>query len=247
MKLAKTTFILTVLGIILLCVIAVSFLNIDKIFIKGQVSNNTSLKIPVTVDVLGSTDYGYVERGGPYGNQSSPIKVVYIVGVHPLESNAHKALINAVLTNESSLKYCYYIYNVTVTKDAEDYDKGRINGQNLFYKYALPDIIAKNVSLVVDVHSNRGYYQEIRFVDVPVDDSLSKSYAFEMVNKTSWLTYYVPPAESGPTSGPYVSIPLIESGTPTMVYETYMYEPYELTSAHAEEFVKNLDKLIINP
>ncbi len=246
MKLAKTTFILIILGIIL-CVIVVSALNMDKILNRGQISNETALKIPKTVDILGSTDYGYVERGGPYGNQSSPVKVVYIVGVHPLESNAHKALINAVLTNESSLRYCYYIYNVTVTKDAEDYDKGRINGQNLFYKYALPDIIAKNASLAVDVHSNRGYYQEIRFVDVPVDDSLSKSYALEMVNKTSWLTYYVPPAESGPTSGPFVSIPLIESGTPTMVYETYLYEPYELTLSHAQEFVKNLDKLIIKP
>jgi hypothetical protein len=243
MNLNKKPFIFIVMGIVLLIII-VSVLNIYKIPDKSQISDKSGLNSLKTVNILCSTDYGYVEMGGPYGNQDSPVKVAYIVGVHPMESNAHKAIM-AVLANEKSLKYCYYVYNITVTKDAEDYDKGRIKGQNLANKYALPDIIAKNASLAVDVHSNRGSYQEMRFVDVPVDDNLSKSYAFEMVNKTPWLTYYIPPLESGPTSGPYVSIPLIESGIPTMVYETYMYESYEITFFHAKEFVENLDKMVI--
>jgi hypothetical protein len=208
----------------------------------SQITNFKPLESPV---ILGKTDYGYVERGGPYGNTSSPVKVAYITGVHPLEFDAHDAILEAVINNDNSLKYCYYIYKVHVTQDAADYNKGRINGQKLAYNYVVPDIKSHKFDLAVDVHSNRGVYKDKIFVDVPANDKISRKYAFEIAEKISWLTFYVPPPEKGPTSGAYVTLPLINSGIPTFVYETYMYEPYNITLEHAVEFVQNLDKISI--
>jgi hypothetical protein len=193
--------------------------------------------------ILGSTDYGYVVRGGPYGNKSSQVNVAYIVGVHPIEYDSHKAILLAMISRENSLKYNYYIYMIKVTRNASDYNEGRINGQLLAYNYVLPDIINKNMSLVVDVHSNRGFYKETRFISVPVNDKISESIAFQIINKVAWLVFYHPPTENGPTSGPYVTIPLIKSGIPAFVYETYMYEPYETTIKHADDFINAVDQL----
>jgi len=41
--------------------------------------------------IIGRTDYGMVVREGPYGNPGSPDKVVFVVGVHPLEAQSHDA------------------------------------------------------------------------------------------------------------------------------------------------------------
>jgi hypothetical protein len=97
--------------------------------------------------------------------------------------------------------------------------------------------------LVIDVHSNRGLYKENRFLDVPVKDKISEDIAYQIINKISWITFYIPPIENEPTSGQYVIIPLIKSGIPTIVYETYMYESYETTMKHADDLIDAIDHL----
>ncbi|CDG64165.1 hypothetical protein MBMB1_0046 [Methanobacterium sp. MB1] len=194
------------------------------------------------VQFLGERDYGFVVRYGPYGNTQSPVKVAYVAGVHPMEVQAHQAMMTAV-TNEQSLKYTYYVYQITVTKDRDDYNKGRIHGQELARDYAVPDIIKEKYDLVVDVHSTRGDYPETRFIAVPSDDSRSLFRAHQIVNKIPWLVFYSPPFDGGPTSGPYVTIPIINSGTPAMVYETYTYASFNETLDHAKEFLRVVDSL----
>jgi len=81
-----------------------------------------------------------IVREGPYGNPGSPNKVVFVVGVHPLEAQSHDAIIEAIRTLNNSLKKCYYIYRINVTKDASDYNKGRQNGELLANTYAVPNI-----------------------------------------------------------------------------------------------------------
>ena len=208
-----------------------------------QISDSIKFESSPYPEMVGSTDYGYVVRGGPYGNKDSDVKVAYIVGVHPLEYKSHMAILEILLNKKNSLKYSYYIYRIKVTRNASDYNEGRINGQLLAYKYVVPDIVAKKINLVVDVHSNRGVYKENRFLDVPVKDNISEDIAYQIMNKISWITFYIPPLENGPTSGPYVIIPLIKSGIPTIVYETYMYESYETTLKHADDLIDVIDQL----
>lgn len=190
-------------------------------------------------------EYGAVLKDGPYGNISSPVKIAYIIGVHPLESKSHRAILETVQKENGSLKYCYYIYRVIVTKDQDDYTKGRINGQILANKYAVPDIKRNDYNLVVDVHSNRGYYEEKLFVFSPIKQSESERIALQIKNRIPWLSYYVPPLLSEPTSGPYVTVPLIKSGIPAIVYEVYAYDSYSQILNYAHDFVKSVDEILI--
>lgn len=205
-------------------------------------TQNAETTISVTSQVLGETGYGEVKKEGPYGNASSPVKIAYIVGVHPQEPYAHQALLEAIKNHDKSLQYCYYIYRVNVTKDFADYEKGRMNGQLLANKYVVPDIKSQKFQLAIDVHSNVGNWQETRFVFSPVNGSKAESTAMELKNKISWLKYYVPP---NPTSPQYVTIPLIQAGIPAIIYETYYYDSYETTKNHADEFVVTVDNLKI--
>ncbi|EKQ53896.1 MAG: hypothetical protein B655_1060 [Methanobacterium sp. Maddingley MBC34] len=202
------------------------------------VTNNT---IP-TVKFLGEREYGFVVRYGPYGNNNSPVKMAYVVGVHPMEVQAHQAMMTEI-TSDKSLKHCYYIYQITVTKNRDDYTQGRINGQQLALDYAVPDIKKGKYSMVVDVHSTKGDYPETRFISVPADDTRSLLLAHLIVKQIHWLVFYVPPFDGGPTSGPYVTIPTIQSGTPAMVYETYTYASFNETLEHATEFARVVDNL----
>ncbi|WJI10446.1 hypothetical protein FGU46_10280 [Methanobacterium sp. CWC-01] len=201
-----------------------------------------SKEVPFSIVTLGSTDYGSVTREGPYGNSSSSQKIAIIVGVHPQESQAHKAFIDSLKEHNNTLQSCYYVYKVNVTRDAGDYEKGRSNGQKLANQYVVPDIKKQNFDLVVDVHSNRGNYERRRFVSVPAGSTTAENVASQLVQKLNWLSIYDPP---NPTSPAYVTIPLIKSGIPAIIYETYGYEPYNQSKKQADQFITVLDQIEI--
>jgi hypothetical protein len=189
---------------------------------------------------LGSTSYGTVVKEGPYGNKNSPVKVAYIVGVHPLESNAHKAAVAAIKSHDGSLNKCYYIYRVIVTQDASNYDKGRMNGQLLAQKFVVPDIKSNGFQLAVDVHSNRGNYGEKRFVFAPVEGGNSESIARSVANKIPGFVYHFPFSQTSPK---YVTVPLINAGIPAIIFETYLYEPYSATKSYVDKLVMAVDDI----
>lgn len=189
---------------------------------------------------LGSQNYGRVVKEGPYGNKNSPVKVAYIVGVHPLESKAHRAAIESIKSRDNSLKKCYYIYRVIVTQDADDYDKGRMNGQLLANKFVVPDIKSNGFQLAVDVHSNRGNYEEKRFVFAPIEGSSSESIARRVKDRIPGFVYHFPFSQTSPQ---YVTIPLINGGIPAIVFETYLYEPYSTTKSYVDKLVLAADNV----
>ncbi len=194
--------------------------------------------------LLGKNDLGYVELIGPYGNVDSKIKIAYIIGIHPLEANSHNALYKT-LTSSKNLKYAYYIYKVTVTKNPKDYTDGRMNGQKLAQKYILPNIKLNKYNLVVDVHSNQGTknggsYQKTNFIFAPKNSPSSKIIAKKIISKIPGLTYYYP---SSQTSPPYCTEPLVRAGIKTIVYETYYYETSSVTLKYIKQLIAQVDKL----
>ncbi|MBC7101332.1 MAG: hypothetical protein H5T40_06875 [Methanobacteriales archaeon] len=213
--------------------------SIKVIGITKNLVNTTNATNSV---VIGRTAYGVVVREGPYGNSTSPDKVVFIVGVHPLESQSHNAIIEAIRTLNRSLNKCYYIYRVNVTKDASDYEKGRLNGQLLANQYVVPDAKKMLPKLVIDVHSNKGNYFVNNFLFVPYTSTEANRIANMIKDKTSWLTIYTPPTS---TSATYVTIPLIKAGIPSIIYETYAYDPYAKTLQHATQIVSIIDGLVL--
>ncbi|OPX57853.1 MAG: hypothetical protein A4E25_01934 [Methanobacterium sp. PtaB.Bin024] len=231
---------LIIILVIIFCVCVLSSFTFFKIFQSSE--NGTSTFSSV---VLGKTEYGYVIRDGPYGNANSPNRVAYIVGVHPLEYQSHNAIVESVISQNESLKNCYYIYRVNVTQNAEDYNKGRNNGQLLASQYVVPDIKNMSMDFVIDVHSNEdnGGYQYTRFLYIPQKSEKAENAALQIKSQANWLVIYSPPS---PTSPAYVTIPLIEAGIPSIIYETYTYESYNQTLKQAQEIVSLVDNLNLN-
>jgi hypothetical protein len=225
------------LFLVLVIVFSATVISLFNLF---PVQKATSTVPAFSSVVLGETEYGSVTREGPYGNASSPNRIAYIVGVHPLENQAHNALVESVKSQDKSLKNCYYIYRINVTSDADNYDQGRANGQSLAYNYAVPDVKNSSIDLAIDVHSNEGNYQEKWFLFIPGQSEKAESIAYNIKNETNWLTVYSPP---NPTSPSYVTLPLIQAGVPAIIYETYTYESVEQTQKHADEIVSIIDQL----
>lgn len=247
----KNSFLIILMVLIVLTAITIDYNSpINKSMFNcsnGPLNPLTNFNGTKQAVTLGTDDEGYVVRGGPYGNVNSTFKVAYIIGVHPREVKAHTAILWAVLT-QNNLHYCYYLYWVHVTKDEYDYNHGRINGQKLAAEYVVPDVVRGNFKMAVDVHSNRGVhagYRECRFVVSPVQGVSSETAARKIISKIPWLIYYLPKGDKGPKSPKFVTLPLINSGVTSVIYETYMYEPYNLTLEHAYEFIGAVDGLKI--
>lgn len=194
-------------------------------------------------EVIGSDELGTVERLGPYGNHDSPIRIAIITGVHPLEGDAHSAMIKAVEENSDRLRYMYVIYHVNVTRDPSDYERGRMAGQVLAGRYVVPDVSAGDYALAVDVHSNRGNYAVRRFVFTPLPEERSRGIAMELSSRISWLSYHFPESQTSPA---YVTEPLIRNGIPAILYENYMYQDPSRTLEDAREFLMTLDSIDVS-
>jgi hypothetical protein len=227
---------------IILLTIGLLFLFIAAVTVSFNLyqSTTTVYTNSSNINVLGNISYGNVAKEGPFGNKSSKVKIAYIVGVHPLESDAHQAMVGSITEHDKSLKYCYYIYKVNVTENADNYNVGRMNGQLLASKFAVPDIENQKFQLAIDVHSNVGNWAENRFLFAPVNGSKAESIGMNITSKLPWLAYYIPP---NPTSTIYVTAPLINAGIPAIVYETYHNDSPETIRNHADEFLLVVDNL----
>ena len=200
----------------------------------------------VTCKTIGNGSLGYVQLFGPYGNPDSKIKIAYVIGMHPIESNSHDALFNT-LANSKNLKYTYYIYKITVTKNPYDYYQGRMNGQLIAQKYIVPNIKLNKYDLVIDVHSNKGNtnggsYDKTNFIFAPLNSDSSKVIANKLINQIPGLSYYYP---SSQTSPPYCTEPIVKSGIKTIIYETYLYESATTTINYIQQLIANIDKLAL--
>jgi hypothetical protein len=206
---------------------------------SNDVKTENQSTATVEDELLGRTDYGEVIKEGPYGNISSPVKIAYIVGVHPLESKAHNGMVESIKNRDKSLRYCYYIYKVEVTTGANNREQGRMNGQLLANKYAVKDIMGQDFRLVVDVHSNSEYTPKT-YVFSPIYGNTADFIVNGILDHIYWLSYYYPPK---PTSTSYITIPLSKSGTSSIVYEIYEYQTSQNIRKQADEFLITVDNI----
>lgn len=240
MKNNKILLIILVVVIALIAVFAAAMLTNNSqsvAYVQPQNSNNNA---NLQDNVLGKESYGSVKISGPFGNPNSNIKIGYVVGLHPLENQAHSAFLNEFYDESDDLDYAYYLYEINVTQDRDDYDNGRMNGQLLAQNYIVPDAIDKNLSLVVDVHSNQGNWDENQFIFSPNQMDVSKDYANQVVRDIGFSTYYIPP---NPTSTDYLTLPLIEGGVPAFIYEEFDQNSFELMEDHMDELIEAVDSL----
>ncbi len=183
-----------------------------------------------------STDIGFVQKWGVFGNASSKNKVGIILGVHPQEGNIHTAMWSAINTLSPSLKKCqinvYYV-RLGYSQNAVSRDRSRLLGQIIAQKIVVPDVNTSNYKLIIDVHGNAGNYinngvMMKNFIFAPSQGTLSKSYAYKIINKApsvkAWMqlnkngSLYYPPSQTSPA---YVTLPIAKKGVPALVLELY--------------------------
>ena len=78
------------------------------------------------------------------------------------------------------------------------------------------------------------------FIFAPGFDDESTNFMNKLLDEIDELVYYAPEYRTSP---PYITIPVVESGIPTIVYETYSYEPMERTYDLSEKLAKAIDTL----
>lgn len=189
---------------------------------------------------------GSVHLHGPYGNRESKIKIAYNIGMHPLESKSHRALFETILSKSDELNYQYYIYNINVSGPLDEKTEGRMDGQLLAQEFVAPHIIDNDYDFFVDIHSNKGQrgpgkYEKTNFIFAPGFDEKSSEYMNILLDRIKELCYYAPEYRTSPE---YITIPVVNSGIPTIVYETFSYESMTKTYELAFLLVENVNELI---
>lgn len=238
--------------IIILLLIAIISILIFGIMNLHPSDNSTEIKnTTVSYETIANdtaNDKGFVQVIRNIGNPEGK-KIAYVVGVHPLENETHRTLLN-MLPGIDDLKCNYDIYIINVTEDighygdgSSDNSPGRQNGQNLALKYVYPEIADGDYELAIDIHSNIGAYPYKTFVFSPVKEGLGVDYAREVAEKCENISYY--PLEST-TSGPYLTVPLNEKGVPAFYLEEYSFAPQSEKNMHMLELISAVDNLEFN-
>lgn len=195
---------------------------------------------------VGSTSYGYVDKY-IYGNLNSPTTVVIVIGMHPLEKGSHQAMESKLKSMPSTSNKRYILYKITVTQNANDYNKGRINGQLLAQKFIVPDVSQYKPILLMDIHENKwkdSGYKYGRFLYLIKPTNLTNAYANYIKSKITFLVSYTPP---NPTSPPYMAIPIANKWIPVIIYENYLYDSQAKKNTDMSNLINILNSMPVLP
>lgn len=171
-------------------------------------------------ETLGSNEMGYVTKD-VYNHYNSEQTIILITGIHPREKLAINPEIESAKRFALTHNAKVVNYNVTVTKDAEDYKNSRYNGEHLVAEYILPDINQSGGDVVIISHSHIEGYGEGFYVATPAMDNASVRLGEGIENGGIDFRYFRTPINQTFKSSSIglVSKPLADSGFPTLVYE----------------------------
>ena len=205
-------------------------------------SDSTESSIQKSVKRIGKNSLGTVTVEGPYGNNESSVKVAYVLGQHPRESNAHDAIYNILLNSSDYLNYSYYVYRINVTGESDNFEESRMNGQLLAQDFVVDDIVKNGYNLAIDIHSSNGGYVQDPYIFAPViSDTVAYESAKNITDIINYIIYYEPASYSSPQ---YSTIPMDEGGVPSIVFEMRGNPDYSLET-EANQFIHAVDKLNI--
>jgi hypothetical protein len=168
--------------------------------------------------LLADNDLGTVEKI-IYGNESANNSIALITGIHPREKLSINPEIKAAkefADNDTKIIH----YQVNVTKNPKNYEKGRANGESLVHDFVNPDVTRSDADCVIISHSHVEWYGEGFYLATPEMDNKSVKVASK-INRTTDFNYYPRTGNETykSTSAVLVSKPIAQAGYPTFVYE----------------------------
>lgn len=204
---------------------------------------NNVTKQTAQATVLGDTENGTVEKF-IYGNPSANKTIALITGIHPREPLSIDPEIKAAkewADAHSDAKIIHY--QVNVTKDPQDYEKGRAHGEGLVHDYVNPDVTKSDANCVIISHSHIPEYGQGFYLATPEMDNASVQIAEKISNESDFNYYPVTGGETyKSTSAVLVSKPIAQAGYPTFVYEI----PEDITEQDSTNKAKELFDLLMN-
>ncbi|WP_296797713.1 hypothetical protein [uncultured Methanobrevibacter sp.] len=195
-------------------IIIVLLAIISSVFLFDFNSHNSSSNVNHWENDLGSIDKIV------YGNQNSDTELVLIAGIHPREKLAIEPEIKAAKEFAEKHDVKFTVYHVNVTKNPDDYQQSRDNGESLVHDYIVPDINNTKAKAVIISHSHIEGYGEGFYLATPAMDKASVEISQKIANSSDFR--YFPRDVSQPikaTSATLVSNPIAYAGYPTFVYE----------------------------
>lgn len=196
----------------------------------------------VPYKVLAKNDLGSVERM-IYGCETSEETLALITGIHPKEKLSIDPEIQAAKEYANGHSEVSIIhYQVNVTKDAKNHDKGNANGEKLAHDYVNPDVTKSGVNCVIISHSHDEDDGEGFYLATPEMDDASVEIA-RKIYATSDFEYPPETADDAynSTSSQLVSRPIAKAGYPTFVYEI----PENINPENSTEWAKDLFSLMV--
>ena len=212
------------------------------IYLTNTVGTDTPHYTNDDNETIGKNDLGTVGKH-IYGNPNATKSIALITGIHPREKLAIDPEIKAAreFGNESDdVKIIHY--QVDVTKDPEDYNKGRANGESLVHDFVNPDVTNSDADCVIISHSHVEGYGEGFYLATPEMDDASVKTA-GIINNTTEFNYYPRTGYETyhSTSATLVSKPIAQAGYPTFVYEI----PENISEQDSTDKAKALFKLMV--
>ena len=199
----------------------------------------------VNSTLLGNTTWGTVTKMGPYGNTSSDVHIAYVIGVNQKDITNNSFV--PTLESRGDLKYSYDIYMINASND--DNANGGSNtssnmslndkSQLLAKEFATQDIINKKYDCCVDVHSAD---DSNSYMFVASDDTVTSKKLVDHITDSTGIGVYVP---EGVTYTDSVSIPVLESNIPSIVYVTKEFYSNEV-SGEISDVITAIDNFIFN-
>ena len=209
------------------------------IIIGGLVLFENKPAPEINYTTLANTSIGTVEMGVA-GNENATTCIALITGIHPRETlSMDPEILSAREYGSDDVKIINY--KVTVTKNPEDYEEGRANGESLVHNYVNPSVIQSDADAVIISHSHNPDYGEGFYLATPEMDNASVTIA-EKISQSSDFNYYPVTGNETykSTSAVLVSKPIAQAGYPTLVYEI----PEDISERTSTDKTKELFSLI---
>lgn len=222
----------------------IALIAVILIIVAGLIYLGPQLTKPIPIEhiMLGQTDTGTVEKF-VYGNSSVNNSIALITGIHPREPLSIDPEIKAAreyVRDHPDVKIIHY--QVNVTRDAQDYEKGRYNGEHLVHDYVNDDVASSDADCVIISHSHVADYGEGFYLATPEMDNVSVSIS-KAISRTTDFNYYPRTGNETykSTSAQLVSMPIAQSGYPTFVYEI----PEDISEQDSTNKAKELFDLMV--
>ncbi|HMK54283.1 MAG TPA: hypothetical protein VK444_05820 [Methanobacteriaceae archaeon] len=176
--------------------------------------------------ILGSDSRGKVTKE-VYGTASGSRTIAIVTGMHPREKLAKQVTNDLVKSLSLSASQKIVLYDITVTKNPEDFTNGRKNGEGLAAQYVIPDILKSNDDVVLVCHDHEPGYGSGFFVATPKMDGGSVKLAEDIKTALPEFNYYKATNDSEHGSSTLsFSNPVASAGYKTIVYEMPGFSSY---------------------